>query len=155
MITLVPRLPDPPSLIGSAQLSPVASSRPLLGMRATCGFPSPAEDHMGEDLDLNIRCIRNPLATYFVEADTGTSMIDFGIFPSDTLVVDRSIDAKHGDIVMVVWDGGYMVKKLSLAGRRVQLISGNPDYPPILVPPEVELMIWGVVTWSFRKQFRR
>ena len=149
------RLPDPVGLIGPATADPLHRSRPLLGMRATCGFPSPAEDFMGEDLDLNERCIRNPVATFFVEADTGTSMIDHGIYPGDTLVVDRSIDAKHADIVMVLWDGGYMVKQLSIRGHRVELLSGNPDNPPILVPPEDDLTVWGVVTWSFRKQFRR
>lgn len=149
------RLPDPTGLIGQAAVSPPLRSRPMLGMRATCGFPSPAEDFMGEDLDLNQRCIRNPVATYFVEADTGTSMVDFGIHPGDTLVVDRSIDAKHGDIVVVLWDGGYMVKQLSIRGQRVELISGNPDHQPIRVPPETELLIWGVVTWSLCKQFRR
>lgn len=155
MLTLAPRLADPPGLIGLAASDPPARVLPLLGYRVTCGFPSPAEDFMGEDLDLNERCIRNPVATYFVEADTGTSMVDFGIHPGDTLVVDRSIDARHGDVVMVLWDGGYMVKKLSIRGRRVELISGNPDHPPILVPSESDFMIWGVVTWSFRKQFRR
>ena len=151
----VQSLRNPPGLIGPATLDPVPGSRPLLGHRATCGFPSPAEDHMAEDLDLNERCIRNPVATYFVEADTGTSMVEFGIHPGDTLVVDRSIDARNGDIVMVLWDGGYMVKKLSIHGRRVELVSGSPNHTPILVPPDADLMIWGVVTWSFRKQFRR
>ena len=117
------------------------------------------EDARGRSLvsydDLNERCIRNPVATYFVEADTGASMVDFGIYPGDTLVVDRSIDARHGDVVMALWDGGYMVKQLRIHGRRVELHSGNPDNPPIVVPPETELLIWGVVTWSFRKQFRR
>jgi DNA polymerase V len=149
------RLPDPAGLIGPATTDPLPRSRPLLGMRATCGFPSPAEDFMGEDLDLNERCIRNQTATYFIEADTGTSMVDYGIYPGDTLVVDRSIDAKHGDIVMLLWEGGYMVKQLSIRGLRVELVSGNLDNPPIIVPPESELLIWGVVTWSFRKQFRR
>jgi len=149
------RLPDPTGLLGPATASPTPFSRPVLGFRATCGFPSPAEDFIGDELDLNERCVRNPVATYFVEADTGTSMIDYGIYPGDTLVVDRSIDARHGDIVMVLWEGGYMVKQISIRGRRVELMSGNPDNPPILVPPESDLLVWGVVTWSFRKQFRR
>lgn len=127
----------------------------MLGMRATCGFPSPAEDHMGDELDLNQHCIWNPLATYFVEVDSGTSMVDFGIFPGDSLIIDRSITAKHGDVVMVVWDGGYTIKKLAIRKNRFELISGNQDNPPILVPAEVELNVFGVVTWSFRRQFRR
>lgn len=149
------RLPDPSGLLGPASLEPRPFSRPVLGTRATCGFPSPAEDFLGDELDLNLRCIRNPVATYFVEADTGTSMVDFGIYPGDTLVVDRSIEARHGDIVMVLWEGGYMVKQLRIRSQRVELHSGNPENPPIVVPPETELLVWGVVTWSFRRQFRR
>lgn len=148
-------LPDPPGLIGRAHLSPPPLARPKLGYRITCGFPSPAEDFMGEELDLNKRCISNPVATFFVEADTGTSMVEFGIFPGDTLIVDRSLTPRDGDVVMVLWDSGYMCKQLRIRGGRFELRSGHPDHPPILVPPEMELDVWGVITWSFRKQFRR
>lgn len=128
-----------------------ALPRPLLGVRATAGFPSPAEDFQTDGLDLNQRCIRNPPATFFAEVDQSTSMTDFGIFPGDTLVVDRSITAKSGHVVIVLWEGGLMVKKLRIQGGRVTLLSGSADHPPILVPPEVELEIWGVVTWSFKR----
>lgn len=110
---------------------------------------------MADDLDLNQRCISNPLATYFVEADTGESMIEFGILPGSTLVIDRSVDARSGDLVMVLWDGGYMVKKLRIRGNSVDLVSGHPDHPPIRVPPEAELEVWGVVMWTFHKTFVR
>lgn len=147
--------PAPPGLLGPASLPLSVLPLRLLGHRATCGFPSPAEDHAAEDLDLNERCIRNPVATFFVEADTGESMVGFGIQPGDTLVVDRSIEAKHGHIAMVLWDGGYMVKKLRIQGQRVALVSAHPDHPPILVPPDTELEVWGVVTWSFHPHIRR
>ena len=147
-------LPDPPGLLSAAAALPQAMLRPLLNTRAELGFPSPAEDHMGEDLDLTARCIRNPLATYFVEA-SGNSMRDFGIHSGDILVVDRSIDAKHLDIVMVLWDGGYTVKQLCIRGRHVELRTGNPDYASIIVPPEDELLVWGVITWSITRHYRR
>ncbi|WP_234987821.1 LexA family protein [Novilysobacter spongiicola] len=129
----------------------------MLPFRATCGFPSPAEDFygQGDELDLNERCIARPAATFFVEADTGTSMVDFGIHPGDTLVVDRSLTANHGDIVMVLWDGGFMVKQWWLHRGQLQLRSGNPEHAPIEVGPEDQVEVWGVVTWSFRRQFRR
>src|SRR5690606_24898719 len=57
-------LPDPPGLIGRAHLAPPPLARPKLGYRITCGFPSPAEDFMGEELDLNTRRIGNPVATF-------------------------------------------------------------------------------------------
>lgn len=148
-------LPDPPGLLGPASLPPTALPLPLLSSRVTCGFPSPAEDHLGEDLDLNQRCIRNPVSTFFMEADTGESMVGFGILPGDTLIVDRSIEAKHGHTAIVLWEGGYMCKKLRIQGGRVALISAHPDHPPILVPPDMELQVWGVVTWSFHPHIRR
>ncbi|TBV69777.1 LexA family protein [Pseudoxanthomonas winnipegensis] len=129
---------------------PAALLRPVLGVRATAGFPSPAEDFQTEALDLNALCIRNAPATFFAQVDQSTSMVDYGIFPGDTLVVDRSITPRHGHIVIALWEGGLTVKKLRVSGRRITLMSGG-DHPHITVPPDVELEIWGVVTWNFRK----
>lgn len=142
----------PPGLIGPAMCDPPPHARPMLADRVTCGFPSPAEDHMGltgEGLDLNQKIIRNPVATYFCEADSGESMIGEGIYPGDFLVCDRSIAARPGDVVIVLWEGGYMVKRLRFRQGRYELHSGHPDHKPIIVPPDVELEIWGVVTWAF------
>ncbi len=133
------------------QEAPVALLRPRLTVRATCGFPSPAEDFQGEALDLNKLCIRNAPATFFAEVDQSSSMVEFGIHPGDTLVIDRSIKPRHGHTVLVLWDGGLMVKKLDSRGRRLRLLSGSPDHPPIDIPDESELEVWGVVTWSFKK----
>lgn len=124
--------------------------RPLLNHRATCGFPSPAEDHCGQDLDIGARLIRNPLATFFVQAE-GRSMEGLGIFAGDILIVDRSIDPKHGHIVMCLLDGGYTVKQLVVRSRRFELHSGNPDHPPIVLSAETEFQVWGVVLWSITR----
>lgn len=149
--------PMPPGLLGAADAYAPSLPLPLMPVRVTCGFPSPAEDFFGTQdlLDLNTRCVDNPVATFFVEADTGTSMIEFGIFPGDTLVVDRSKTPRHGDIAMVLWEGGFTVKQLRRVRGRFELHSGNPDNAPIMVPEDVELDVWGVVTWSLRKQLRR
>jgi len=150
-------LPPPLGLLGPAPVYPLRLRLPVMPFRVTCGFPSPAEDFYGhgDELDLNERCIAHPAATFFVEADTGTSMTDFGIFPGDTLVVDRSLSAKHGDIVMVLWEGGFMVKQWWLSRGRLELRSGNAMHAPIVVGPDEDLEVWGVITWSFRRQFRR
>ena len=147
----------PPGYLGAAHLHATPLPLLLLPVRVTCGFPSPAEDFYGSQdvLDINQHVVRNPVATFYVEADTGTSMVEFGIFPGDTLVVDRSLTARHGDIVMVCWEGGFTVKQLRLRAGRYELHSGNPANAPIVVPEDVELDVWGVVTWSFRKQLRR
>lgn len=149
--------PMPPNTYGPAEVELPLVALPLLSARATCGFPSPAEDFFAVQdlLDLNQRCIDNPVATFFMEADTGESMIDFGIYPGDTLVVDRSKTPRHGDIVIALWEGGFTCKQLRKRAGRFELHAGHPSHRPILVPPDVELDIWGVVTWSFRKQLRR
>ncbi len=141
-------------VLGTSTLSPLSLALPMVGMRAACGFPSPAEDFMGEDLDLTKRCISNPAATFFAEVE-GESMIAFGIYPGDTLVLDRSISAKDDDIALLLWDGGLTVKKLRMRRNAVELVSGDSQHPPILVTGESELQVWGVVTWSFRKHLRR
>ena len=72
---------------------------PMFLERVSAGFPSPAEDYVEKTIDLNELCIQHPAATFFVRVQ-GESMIEGGIFPNDVLVVDRSLRAKHGDIVI-------------------------------------------------------
>lgn len=142
--------PLPHHVLGRAPQLPRRIARPLLNYNAACGFPSPAEDFAGQDLDIGAHLIRNPLATFFVRAE-GNSMEGLGIHAGDILVVDRSIEARHGAIVMCLLDGGYTVKRLAIRGRRWELHSGHPDHPPIVLSPETELQVWGVVLWSISK----
>lgn len=142
---LAQHLSSPPTLLGPI----TAFSRrvlPMLAMRAACGFPSPAEDFFREDdqLDLNEKLIANPPATFLVQADCGGSMVDYGIHDGDLLIVDRSINARSGHTVIALWEGGFVVKKLEVRGNRAVLAS-SAGYPPIVVPEDVELDIWGVV----------
>lgn len=119
---------------------------PLFLESIAAGFPSPASDYCERRLDLNELCIQKPAATYFVRAQ-GDSMRDAGIFPGDVLVVDRSLDAKHGDIVIVAFNGELTVKKLETIPE-VRLVPMNAQYAPIIVPEESDLEIFGVVTTS-------
>src|SRR5690554_7939530 len=70
---------------------------PLFVEHVSAGFPSPAQDFIEQALDLNELCIKHPAATYFVRVE-GDSMLEAGIYPDDVLVVDRSLNAEHGDI---------------------------------------------------------
>src|SRR5690606_22581593 len=82
---------------------------PLFVERVACGFPSPAQDYIEDRLDLNRLAVRHPSATYFVKV-SGDSMIGAGIGDGDLLVVDRSLDAGHGDIVVAAVAGEFTVK---------------------------------------------
>jgi DNA polymerase V len=117
---------------------------PLFSDAVAAGFPSPATDYCERKLDLNDLCIQNPAATYFVRA-TGDSMIDAGIFPGDVLVIDRSITASHGDIVIVSVNGELTVKQLETKPK-IRLVPMNSQYDPIELPEDAELEVFGVAT---------
>lgn len=148
---LAHQLPDPPTLIG-----PLTDfSRlplPALRQRVACGFPSPSEDFFTEEdrLDLNQKLVANPAATFMAWADTGGSMVDFGIHDGDLLVIDRSVRPRNGHTVLVLWEGGFMVKKLEIRAGRIRLLASR-GVAPIEVGEGVELDVWGVVRWSLTK----
>ena len=122
---------------------------PFLIDRASCGFPSPAQDYVEQGIDLNDYCIRHPAATYLVQA-CGDSMINAGIYPGDLLVVDRSLEARHGQVVIASVNGEMTCKRLEL--RPVtRLVAANPDYGAIVPGEGVTLEIFGVVTNLVRK----
>ncbi len=130
------------------QLASVAPSNlnlPLYSNRVAAGFPSPADDHLEASLDLHQHLIQHPAATFFVRA-SGDSMINAGINNSDILVVDRSLEPKHGDIIIAALNGELTVKRLYSKGKKVSLKPENPDYPAIDITEEMEFLIWGVVT---------
>ena len=93
--------------------------------RVPAGFPSPAQDYIEQTLDLNELCISHPAATFFVRVE-GESMTGAGIFPNDILVVDRSLTARHGDIVIASLEREMTVKQLHLKPEPVRLLACNP-----------------------------
>lgn len=117
------------------------------------GFPSPADDHLERDLDLHELLISHPAATYYVRL-SGDSMKDAGLYDGDILVVDRSLEPAHGNIVVAVVDGEFTVKRLYRKGGQIQLTPENALYSPIVITQESDLVVWGVVTGSVR-QFRK
>lgn len=129
--------------------SPIAINRklPLFTSKVAAGFPSPADDYVDKWLDLNDLLVPEKESTFFVRVK-GESMRDANIHPGDLLIVDRSREAKDGDIVIAVLDGELTVKRLSMTGSTVALIPANPDFPTITLKDGQELMVWGIVTHS-------
>ena len=78
--------------------------RPLFTCSVSAGFPSPAEDHVDRKLDLNELLVPHPAATFFVRV-AGDSMINAGINNGDILVVDRSVEATNGKIIIAIVNG--------------------------------------------------
>jgi len=144
-------LADLNQLLSSYEISAVGSifsltsglTIPIYSSKVEAGFASPADDFVEEYLDLNNLLVKHHEATFFVRV-SGHSMIDAGIFPDDILIVDRSLQATNGKIVIANIDGDVTVKRLSIQGDRVILKSENPKHKDILVTGE--LTVWGVVT---------
>ena len=130
------------------------TSSPLMldvcGWTVPAGFPSPAADHTQERIDLNKELIRNKEATYIFRVK-GDSMIGAGIYEGDALLVDRSIDPKHNNIVIAQLNNEFTVKRLYRRGGVVKLIAENPIYPPRLIKEEDDFIVWGVVTNNIHK----
>lgn len=110
-----------------------------------CGFPSPAEDHAIERVDLNKVLIKHPQATFLMRV-RGDSMREAGIDDGDVVLVDRAIKAVHGHVVVAVVDGEFTVKRLWQRGRNVKLQPANPTYPDILPRDGQTIEVWGVGT---------
>jgi DNA polymerase V len=118
---------------------------PLFSGKVAAGFPSPADDYIEKNLDLNELLVHKPAATFFVRAQ-GESMLGAGIHPNDILVVDRSIEAVPGKIVICALNGELTVKRLERDNGQWQLKAENPAYADILIHDELDMVIWGVVT---------
>ncbi|HPF49900.1 MAG TPA: translesion error-prone DNA polymerase V autoproteolytic subunit [Caldisericia bacterium] len=118
---------------------------PLIEAKLKAGFPSPADDFSEHSIDLNELLIRHPKQTYLIQT-SGDSMIGIGIFEDDILVVDTSLTAINGDIVVASVGGEFTLKRLKLVEGQPYLMPENPRYAPIEITEEMDLSIWGVVT---------
>ena len=139
-------LPSPPAMTSKilGKLIP-ASYLPLTYFieRVPAGFPSPAAGYVESSIDLNELCISHPSATFLIRAG-GLSMIDAGIHPDDLLVVDRSLEAQHGDIIVCTVDGEFTVKELCLEPV-AKLVAYNKDFADIELNDETDFEVLGVV----------
>lgn len=118
---------------------------PLYQSSISAGFPSPADDELEDKLDLNELLIKHPSATFFLRV-SGSSMINAGIHHNDILIVDRSLEAADGKVVIASVNGELTVKRLHYEGKKIQLVAENDAYPPIDISEEADFRIWGVVT---------
>lgn len=123
---------------------------PLYTSYVAAGFPSPADDHLDQSLNLHDYLVEHPAATFFVRVE-GDSMIGAGIHHGDMLVVDRALTPVDGKIVIAVVEGELTVKRLQKRGNKVLLVPENEAYPTIEIVDGIELTIWGVVTSVIRK----
>lgn len=123
---------------------------PLYATNVSCGFPSPADDYIDSVLDLNEKLIAKPAATFFVKAK-GESMVGAGIHDGDLLIIDRSVTARSGQVVLAVLNGEFTLKRLKKSNGKIWLQPENPKYDPILINEEMQFEVWGVAIHCIHK----
>ena len=136
-------------LIPLPTMSPVPVSMAPVWLQVACvsvpaGFPSPAEDHQVDRIELMSQLIKHPQATFYVRIQ-GDSMQNAGILNGSVVLVDKAIKARHGHIVIAVIDGDFTCKRLHQRGGTMRLKPENPAYPDIVPKDGQTVEIWGVV----------
>lgn len=111
------------------------------------GFESPAAEYTELNLNIDELLIPHPNATFLGVAN-GDSMNDVGIFNGDILVVDRSLQHEHMNVVVTTYNGSFSCKIYDDINKR--LLSASNDYPPIDIDSNDSFIIEGVVTSSIR-----
>jgi DNA polymerase V len=104
------------------------------------GFPSPAQGYEEKNLDFNRLLLKNPPATFVMEA-AASGMEWRGIFPGSLLVVDRSIIPAGGSVAIVAYDGDFLCREVRIQNKRMNFTDGKTT----ISPGEGEAVVFGTV----------
>ncbi|OJU39574.1 MAG: peptidase S24 [Bacteroidales bacterium 45-6] len=129
----------------------VELSLPIADDGIKAGFPSPAQDFMDLAIDLNKELVRHPASTFYGRV-RGDSMQGAGVYDGDILIIDKSLEPQNGDMAVCFVDGEFTIKHIRIEKEVVWLIPANDHYKPIKVTEENDFLIWGIVTYSIKKQ---
>lgn len=122
---------------------------PFIAAGIKAGFPSPAADFDESKISLDHVLVKNREATFYAKA-AGNSMIGAGIDDGDVLVIDRSLEPQNNKIAVCFIDGEFTIKRILVEKDCLYLMPENPNYAPIKVTEENELVIWGIVTYVIK-----
>lgn len=123
---------------------------PFFSSLIRAGFPSPAEDHIEQTLDITELLVSNPPATFYLRV-TGESMVDAAILDGDILIVDRSKIAKHGDIVVAELNTDFTVKRFYYKDGQIILQAQSQHHDSIAIKEGDDFSLFGVVTGVVRQ----
>ncbi len=82
---------------------------------------------------------------------SGNSMIDDGIFDGDIVIIQRQSVAYEGQTVVAVVNGEATLKRYYHEGHRIRLQPANDELEAIVVTPDDEFEIRGVVFALYRR----
>jgi DNA polymerase V len=112
------------------------------------GFGAAADDYAERGIDLNEQLIGNKAATFFMRV-RGDAMIDAGIHDGDIVIVDRSMKAVSGKVIIATLNGEMLIRRLEKTFNKIRLVPDTAKLSAIEVDVSCnEFSIWGVVTYS-------
>jgi repressor LexA len=112
------------------------------------GLPTAVPDTAPDTVTIDEHLISHPSKTVLIKVK-GDSMIDAGILPGDTVVVEKRGSANVGDIVVAILDNEFTLKRFEREKGRIVLRPQNKAYP--VIRPKGDVEIFGVVVGQFRK----
>ena len=104
--------------------------------------------HLSSKLDLNKYLVKAPSATYFLRALTGNRMIQYGIHDNDLLIVDRSLEPKNSNIVIIAIDNKLSVSLFKIKENKKIFFKDQKETSFYQLGSDSESggYVWGVVT---------
>ena len=111
------------------------------------GFGAAADDYMERGIDLNEELIRNKPATFFMRVGSD-AMKEAGIHKGDVAIVDRSLKATNGKVVIAILNGDMLIRRFEKTTKSIKLVSDSNKLSPIHITDTCEdFAVWGVVTY--------
>ena len=136
---------EPGEGIATQQINKNYQSSQIIQANAT-GFGAASDDFMERGIDLNEQLIRNKPATFFFRVNSD-AMLGAGIHIGDILIVDRSLPASSGKVVIAVLNGEFLVRRLQIQEQSISLVPENKRYGIIQVAQLEQYSTWGVVSF--------
>jgi repressor LexA len=122
---------------------------PLVG-RVAAGSPILAQEHI--DQSYVVEATLFPRRPDYLLKVRGMSMRDAGIMDGDLLAVQKTKEAKSGQIVVARLGDDVTVKRLrrTRGTSVIELVAENPDFATIVVPPGTDFELEGVAVGLIR-----
>ena len=120
---------------------------PLENKFIASGWPAASDDYADKKMNLHELLVTQPAATYFMRIGS-QQYVREGICKDDLLIVDRSITAVAGKLVVAVVDGTFTIRRVMKNNGRLYFAGTAPT--PIGEPNTTDASIWGVIAHIVR-----
>jgi SOS regulatory protein LexA len=122
----------------------------LLSQTVSAGIGAEVQEEVTDTLNIEEWLIDTKNPTYMVEVE-GDSMIDAGIFDGDSVLVEKNVSFKDGQVIVALMNDGYTIKFLRKKGDEMWLEPANAKYKPIYPDEDNQIQLVGVVKTVIRK----